>query len=1059
MNDSNFVFTPENISKYWNLLNYSNNLDDKRQANKFLYEFKKICPKYLDISIKLFESQSLDDKIISSLLIYQYLKENPKIFLNDEQKFNQMKEYILNKILIPYVNEKEIESNDSQENINKAKTSLIIERNCYSMSIIVLIGCCSYWSNAIDDMLSFGKNTIKHTYLITIIFGNCNNELRGLFLSDKHEFTIKNKFIDKKEEFKNFINTIFVNTDKIDKKLYMKTVDLAINLTSFEVNILNIPNLIKVVLKDINLSNIDSLTKLFVESINSSKSKKLEDQNSDIDISEYDSKLSKDELNSFTYIIDIIIAYLEAHNNNLDEDIVFGLGQILSSFTENFVYMFFKKDLMSQKLFNLFFFFICHKIRKVSQLFFETIPTIRNFISDNYKFSNYSEEEKIQFSNFLLKILFNITNNCTFKTITKKQEILLAEEYITIKNNDNNNGNKDKIEEKENEEDIIDEINEITIDDYRTAAEDVFINVFGIFADNYGKDGVNYFFTEITKDIIPLLSKNINELNEQNILSVEVIIYIIKTISNTFNDLKLDKLPLNQFVLIVTKSQIISNNFILVNFLLLISEASTNLNYTDTFFSELILFLLNQLLIRMENEIDSGEINKLLSVILKNVCEDCEDLFVPEAWDKIYQLYNYYYDKFNFQTLFNIAESLCSLLLIQEDENKPQSNILSNEIIIDYFKKIAEAPSIRIIKIGEIIINKNKEINVDKEKENKVKLETIKNFDIITIVLRHSSFIEDKKVINNIFNVIYSKIFQQLNIIINEYNKDSEVMNCFMNAFTKASGYLNIESLNSIYQNFNELMINSFMINNDNYQCINVLKNIYKLKLNNVKDKNQTNREYMEIYFNFLKLIRQICKAIITSSNYKLELMMSLSLFFSNIFPQLKEINKEDYIIISDTIILLNEGIKILCENRIINNILYSFIEFIESQNSELITQKFTDIIKSVFSAFDHFNSNVMEAFAIFCKSCLNVNKRDFLITLKEILNGSDFNCLNENNKNLIYNYIDYFSNKKDNLKKIFESILYIIKNNISDSVDDKLEKFNKELIKDIQNNKWANMI
>ena len=1054
MNESNFIFTPENVSKYWNLLNYSNNLDDKKQANKFLYEFKKNCPQYLEISIKLFESQSLDDKIISSLLIYQYLKENPKIFLDDAQKFNQMKEYILNKILIPYVNEKDIDSNDSQENINRAKISLIIERNCYSMSIIVLIGCCSYWPNAIDDLLSFGKNTIKHTYLITIIFGNCNNELTDLYLSNKHEFIIKNKFIEKKEEFKNFINTIFINVDKIDKKLYIKTVDLAINLTSFEVNILNIPNLIKVVLKDINLSNIDSLTKLFVESINCSKSKKLEDEYNDIDITEYDFKIPKDELISFNYIIDIIITYLQAHNNNLDEDIVFGLGQILSSFTENFVYMFFKKDLMSQKLFNLFFFFICHKIRKVSQLFFETIPTIKNFISTNYKFSNYSKDEKIQFSNYLLKILFNITNNCTFKIITKKQEILLAEEYITIKNND-----KDKKEEKGNEEDIIEEINEISIDDYRIAAEDVFINIFGIFAENYDKDGVNYFFTEITKDIIPLLSKNINELNEQNLLSVEVIIYIIKTISNSFNDLNLDKLPLNQFVLIFIKSQIISNNFILVNFLLLISEASTNLNYSDTFFSELILFLLNQIFIRMDSEIDSDEINKLISVILKNVCEDCENIFVSEAWDKIYQLYLYYYDKFNFQTLYNIAESLCSLLLFQENENKEESHILSNEIIINYFKKIAEAPVIRIIKIKEIIINKNKEINGDKEKENKVKLETIKNFNIITIVLRHSSFIKEIKIINNIFDVIYSKIFQQLEIIINEYNKDSEVMNCFMNAFTKASGYLNIESLNSIYQNFNELMINSFMINNDNYQCINVLKNIYKLKLNNIKDKNIINKEYIEIYYNFLKLIRQICSAIITSSNYKLELMMSLSLFFSFIFPQLKGINKEDYIIISDTIIVLNEGIKNLCENKIINNILYSFTNFIESPNSELINLKFNDIIKSVFSAFDHFNSYVIDAFANFCKSCLIFNKRGFMNTLKEILNGSDFNCLNENNKKLVYNYMEHFSNKKENLKKILESVLYIIKNNISDSIDDKLEKFNKELINDTQINNSSNLI
>ena len=103
------------------------------------------------------------------------------------------------------------------------------------MSIIVLIGILSYWPNAIDDMISFGKTTLKHTYLITIIFGNCNNELKALLLPNKDELIITEKFIEKKEEFNNFIKTILINKNNIDKKLYNKTIDLAINLTNFEV--------------------------------------------------------------------------------------------------------------------------------------------------------------------------------------------------------------------------------------------------------------------------------------------------------------------------------------------------------------------------------------------------------------------------------------------------------------------------------------------------------------------------------------------------------------------------------------------------------------------------------------------------------------------------------------------------------------------------------------------------------------------------------------------------------------------------------------------------------
>ena len=150
MNESNFVFSPENVSKYWKLLNYSNNPNDKKTANSFLAAFKKKCPNCLEISMSLFSRESSQDKLISSLLIYQYIKENPKKLLENKELYNQMKDYILNQILIPYTKEQ-------SEKKAKNEMSLIIERICYTMSIIILLGCISHWPNAIDDMLLFGS--------------------------------------------------------------------------------------------------------------------------------------------------------------------------------------------------------------------------------------------------------------------------------------------------------------------------------------------------------------------------------------------------------------------------------------------------------------------------------------------------------------------------------------------------------------------------------------------------------------------------------------------------------------------------------------------------------------------------------------------------------------------------------------------------------------------------------------------------------------------------------------------------------------------------------------
>ena len=95
----------------------------------------------------------------------------------------------------------------------------------------------------------------------------------------------------------------------------------------------------------------------------------------------------------------------------------------------------------------------------------------------------------------------------------------------------------------------------------------------------------------------------------------------------------------------------------------------------------------------------------------------------------------------------------------------------------------------------------------------------------------------------------------------------------------------------------------------------------------------------------------------------------------------------------------------------------------------------------------------MIKAFSIFCITCLKFNKRDFINALKEILNSSDFNCLNNDNKIFLVKYIEYFYNKIENLRKIFESLLQIIRNNKSDSVDDELEKFKKELTYEIKKN------
>jgi len=1042
-------FTSDGISKYWNLLNFSNDIIQKNLANKYFSNLKEKCQNYLNLSIELFKkTNSIQDKLISSILIYQYMKENYSKLIDDKNQFNNLKGFLINETLISFVNESEQKLFESSEN------SLIIERICYSISILLILGCFSFWPEAVDEMLNFGKQSIKHTYLITIIFGNCYEELINITITKSQENIIKDMFTQKKEEFKSFINTILINSNKINNKLYNRAVILAKNLVFFEVNTLQIPNMIKIILENTNKSNIDSTSKLVSKCIEYSKCKKMEDEFGGLDLSEYDKKMNKEESLSLNIIIEYIYLYINNSNNN-DKDIIFGLGKILSEIIENYIFLLFKKDANSQKLLSLFYYFISNKSRIISQLFFESLLVMKNFINACYRFSNYNQNEKVEFSNYLLKICENIIFNCTFKKL-EKQEILLNGDNICISHDKklNNNINKD--------EDLIEEIDEIPINEYRNNAEDAFYNIFLIFANNFLKEGVNYFFEQVTKDIIPLLKLKAEEINDIQILHIESIIFTIKSIVNCFETLMTDKMSLIKFTLLLINSNVMSNNFIFSNFLLLIEEASTYFDYDEKIYSDIIIFLLKQIEIRINRE-NEDTLIQLTTAVLLSVCESSVDIYIDDLWQKFFYVYKKNYNQFKEVSLYNLTEAICSFLIIQEEddgyndyieEDNSYDNIeekysgiknenkkaLSDELLINYFTKIVELPLISIKNISDIINVKN---DWNKEKEQQLKKEIIKNFNVLTRILKQSSFIKNKIIINKVFDIIYINSFQNISLIMKEFINNAEIIKPILRMLTKSSNYLNVQIVNKIFYELNELMINMFVNNNENYQSIYIIRNLYSIKLKNIDNKNTDNKSYIEILDNFLKLNRQICSSILSGSSNQFELILCLSSLFSNIFPDLTFIRKEDYIILVDTLIIFIEGIKTICENNIIKSILNSFICLINSRNNELINQKLNDIVKNTFYSIDHYNNNVINSFNNFCFVCINYDKSSFINNLKIILYSQEFSFLSEKYKNVVLEYFDYYSNDINKLKNVVIDLMNISK---KINVQEILEEYNQEL-------------
>ena len=1043
MNQENSVieeFTSSNISKFWNLLNYSNDISKKQVANIFFSNLKEKCQNYLEISIELFNnSDSKQDKLISSILIYQYIKENYIKFIENEILFNGIKDFLINKVLISYINKEDFDVFSNSED------SLIIERICFSISVIIILGCFTYWPESVNDMLGFSKFSIKHTYLTSIIFGNCNEELCDMYLNKSQENKIKEKFVKNKDNFKIFINTILTNSN-INKKLYNKTILLSKNLVIFEINILHIPNMIKILFENANKSNIDSLSKLISKCIDYSNCKKLEDDLCGLDLDEYEKKMNKDELISINLIIEsIYICINNCNNKNEDEekDMIFGFGKILAEIIENYIYLMFKKDNISQKLLNLFFFFICNKYRVISQLFFESVLIMKNFINACYKFNNYSKDEKVEFSAFLLKICQNIIINCTYKKI-ENQEILLKNENICINHNkndeniikDNNNSNdKDdySLEEK---------IDEIPINEYRAYAEDTFFNIFLIFATNFLNEGANYFFETITNPIIPLLSKNVSDISITQILSIESIIYSIKSIINSFDTLIVDKAPLIHFISLIIKSNVIKYDFIYVNFLLLIEEASTFFDYNKNIYEEIINFIIDNINIRI-NDNNKETLVQLSTAVLLSICETCRNFYDKNLWEKMFLAYNNYYNLYTEISLYNMTESICSFLISQDEE---EDIIINNIDLINCFNKIIEIPLIYIKNINEIIVNK-KDRNSLIEKEKLLKKAIIKNINILTRILKQISFIKDKSIFNLFFNSMYSTSFSFIYNIIQEYISCCDIVTPFLKMLTKSSVYLTYETVNKIFLNLNQFLIEIFMKNNENYQSIYVLKNLYMIKLKNMDnmEKSINNNEYILILDNFVGLNRQICSCIINRMcpQYQIELIQSLSMMFNYVFPFIKELRNSDYIIICDSIIIFIEGIKAICENNVIKNILISFSSLIKNAKDDLIKLKFKDIILACFYSLDHYNNVVINSFITFCFDCLNYDKASFLLIFNQILLSDDYKFLNNKYKNVVFEYFDYYFNDINKLKNIIIDLMNVSK---KINTQDILEEYHIEL-------------
>ena len=1002
MNNINLPYTIENISQQWNILNNSTIPMENQFANEYLSNFINSQNAY-NICIELYKTNSEQEKKFSLFMLYQITSKNVSNLIDDKNLFKLYKNNLF----------------EILSTLNENSENIMIEKICNSISILILIGLVRYWPESIEDILNFGKRNNFNTYLTVTILSDLENELNNLKIEGKLTFKMRNILIEKNELIKNFIEIIINNIEKINEKLFNKCIDLIKSYIQFEFNILSLPKMIELILKNINKSNIDNISELLSECIKSSNDKKEDKEFEEILSQLQDNDYINKNLHflSIKIIIDFLYQFNSNNNENIDIDIKFGLSKISSSITENYIYLLFLKNEISQQLFYIFYFFITNKSRKISGNFFESINILKTFINTQYRFCNYNDNEKNQFCEYLIEITKSLIKKCEQKKINENKEILLDGLKIVLNQNDinNNNNNNEDIEENDFEN------NEISVDDYRNFCEDCFFDIFNIFAEIFKENGVNYFLDNITKEFIEIVNKN--DFNEKNILYLESVIFCVRSTIEVFESLKLNKIQLIQFSLFIIKSQMIKNNFLLINFLLFLERCSIYLSENEENYIEIVNFLLKIL----RNTEINNDLRQLVNIILNGLTESCL-LFIPQIFEKIFNIYVNNFDIFDISNISCLVECLCnSVTITVENNGKDLIKELNNDQLFQYYNNILEIPVSKIKNFYENSKNNNN-LNL---KDEKIKYEILKVYCVFEKIMKHGHNYDDIIFQNNLFENLFLNIYEYTKYIFNLYFNDFELINEIIKFFIKCTNNIQYEKLLKIFDNLNELMLNSYLKNENNFNSILVLKNIYEIILNN----NYNNNNYIElINKNFLLLNKEICKNISKNQNYQIENIENLSVLFNDLYNKLNinfKIN-ENEIIILDTIIIFLESIKIIIDNKLLNKILKSLINFVSyDKNNDIqiiISKTINNILYTLFNNLKKFSSMTINSLSLLIKNLLAFDKNNILINMKKILDSNEiFKIIPNDCKLIILQYLEMNFDNEKLIKNIFLDIINII--------------------------------
>lgn len=966
-----------------------------------------------------------------------------------------------------------------------------------SLTLIILSGIFYHWPTCIQDLIneSSSNGNLEFIFIVLRALGSIdliihyNNETTkdesyedSIKISQKEKMQIKDKLIENKNIVIKFLLFVYNNInnfkdENLRKIMISQLFDTTKCWTNFELNFFKSENISKMIYTIMNtniVENPENFSHMICDTINNSNNSKIYksiivDKNfSPEQLSqELFKSIDLEEKKGIDLLLSFILPKLEElkennnYTNNYHQKLFKEYAKVLASIIENYIYLFFNfNDKRSEIILGWFRYFLKNKKRQISLLFFEGLDEMREFINNFYRFSGLNNQQKIDFVNYLMDIVYGVMENSSYNKLDQNDMSLLEQEILCKNSNLSpelpvtlNSLSDKKYEYLEGYDDNED----IDVNQYRLNADSVFYNIFFIIIENFQDPGTSQFLNKI------LFSLQLNEINEDKYLNdryseikIDVVFFVISSILEIF---EIEEAPnsiniIHNLINIFLGAKIVfQNQRIFIDFIILINKFSQKLVLQQNTFNKIVEFLL-----LVSKSSNNENIIQSCYIVLFNICNEINnEMKIDNSYIKeVFNLYQNIYNKYqypNITPLEHVVDILLTLAgitrkIIKNNKINPEQNINYDPNLIYVIQQISSPINNEIKNLIEKVENNIQDIKL----KNFLRFEIVKGY-----LLQGRIFSSLKK-----FSIELRNNFLQehLNITLNTTKKifelfqnDEEIISPLIKFYIDIAPAIG-GNCHTHFNLFNNIMVNYFLSSENHFKVLEILKLFYLSFIISIEKTDkiymQNNKYILDQYSlimnsfinNISKLnninssINEKIKAISDFHHYIFKLLCFNSPLLLENNEVMKYYNLVQIIInffLNCIKLFQNIEIKESVDELTLISIIKSFNSFYIniSLSKEFLTQKnnnnsciFIDMLISIWNIiiFKQFNSSARNELKNFYFNAIQYDINFFVIAFEK--------CISQSNKftkvyiKSIIDYIQCFENDKDGINKMLELVI-----------------------------------